>query len=114
MKIAKLLIITPFVFHGLLPGNRYVSVASCEKIKVDYEVVHSVQDLANGRILFRFEENRSNFHIYLLKARGKEVLPKSQTELSQLPPGKYVVVITGTTERSNYCPEFFEIEVKQV
>jgi hypothetical protein len=112
MSLAKLLIITCFMYQSAAVYRGHPTVARCQKILFRYDVSHSGPGNKGGSIAFRFEGNRADFHIYLLNRGNKQQLPQRQSELTGLPPGKYTLVITGRSEAADYCPEFLEIEVK--
>ncbi|GIV35678.1 MAG: hypothetical protein KatS3mg032_0057 [Cyclobacteriaceae bacterium] len=110
MILPKLLIITCFWIQSMGLGPRPEEPVPCKKIKFSFEVEHA--RAASGRIVFRFEENRQDFLIYLLADGNKQLLTKNKPEISGLAPGRYVFVITGPDEKADFCPEFLEIEVK--
>lgn len=111
MFLAKLFIIKCLILQSST-AKVFFSESGCDKIKVSYEVLHTGPGGQDGKIVFRFEDNRNDYHIYRITNRDKELLPAARSEFNQLGQGKYTIVITGKDEKKNYCPEFFEIEVK--
>lgn len=112
MYLSKLLIISLLILQSKSVFLTYFNPVACEKIRVHYETIPAGPEGRDGRIIFRFEGNRADYHIYILNGRNKEMVPASKAELTQLRRGKYAIVITGKSEHQNYCPEFLEIEVK--
>lgn len=112
MYLSKLLIISFLIVQGKTAGFDYSQPAACDKIKLRYESFPAGPGGSEGRIVFYFEGSRSDYRIYMLNDKNKELLPAARSEFNQLKKGKYTIVVTGKDEKHNYCPEFLEIEVK--
>jgi hypothetical protein len=112
MSLYNLLIISFLVVQGKAVELDYSQVAACDKIKFSYESFPVDSNGSGGRIVFRFEGSRTDYHIYMLNGKDKVLLPATRDEFNQLRQGKYTIVVTGKNEKQNYCPEFLEIEVR--
>lgn len=108
LKILIFIILTgPFYLR-----NNFTKTPACDRIPFGYTVHHSDNGLSGGRVLFRFEIDRSEVHIYLLSNQGKQLLPEAAIEVNGLRPGKYAFVITGKDSQTRYCPAFLEIDIE--
>ncbi len=112
MYLSKFLIISLLIVQSKTARFDHSKVGACDKIRMRYESFPAGLSGEEGRIVFWFEGNRSDYLIYMLNGKDKELLPAARSEFNHLRKGKYNIVVTGKDEKQNYCPEFLEIEVK--
>ena len=90
------------------------TTSSCDEIKVSVETVATSEGKSDGKIKLKFSEDASSYRIHLFEATSGSSykLNVNKTEIESLRKGTYLLVITGKTENSRFCPKNIEVNVK--
>lgn len=85
------------------------SVSDCTEIQVQSEITDTTNGLNNGAFVLHFEGDKSEFEVYLVKNKSKNKLKDGKAE--GLAKGTYVVVVTGKTDDTKFCPKYIEVKI---
>ena len=85
------------------------SLTDCTEIQVRTEITNTSNGLNNGSFVLQFEGQKDEFEVYLLKGRETKKLKDGKAE--GLAKGKYVVVVTGKTQDTKFCPKHIEVKI---
>ncbi|QOI97919.1 MAG: hypothetical protein HRU69_10670 [Flammeovirgaceae bacterium] len=114
MALSKSLLITSLSvvlsFYHRFP-DRYDYVGGCSEIQVTWSKKDTSGGMNNGSIDLAFEDDRSQFAVYILTASGKTKLKSTEISIRNLKRGKHTIVITGEKEGSDFCQKFFEVVI---
>ena len=99
------------LFVGTISSFNTVSgsFSDCTEIQIRSEITNTTNGLKNGAFAVHFEGDKSEFEVYFVK--GKDTKKVKDGKVEGLGKGKYVVVVTGKTNDTKFCPKFVEVKI---
>ncbi len=86
--------------------------AQCKEIKAEAKVINTTNGARNGKITVEVKNvNKGEYVVSLFAPDRNNKLSLDTNEISNLPKGTYLVVVSEKAGKGNYCPMTINVTI---